>query len=119
MWLDDIKPAPPGWVWVRSSNETIALLQAGPVEFLSLDHDLGIYVEDGGDGVAVTDWLAEHGHWPTGGVRIHSQNSVGVPTMLTTIDMYSPYPLGYSSHRGESPPTGWPVARVEPAPPGQ
>lgn len=41
VFLDDERDAPDGWVKTRWPNEVIALLQAGLVEELSLDHDLG------------------------------------------------------------------------------
>lgn len=50
LWLDDLRPAPPGWLHARSVNEAIAIM-AGPgqVTEVSLDHGLGDYAEDGGD----------------------------------------------------------------------
>lgn len=41
VFLDDERPAPPGWTLVRTAEEAIALLESGQVEQLSLDHDLG------------------------------------------------------------------------------
>lgn len=111
LWLDDDldgRPTPPGWRRVMSANEAIAVLATETVDYLSLDHDLGEYAHDGGDGTAVTDWLAEHRKWPARGTNVHSANPIGVQTMLRTIDTYSPYPLGYSRQRGATPPGGWP-----------
>ena len=42
LWLDDVRPAPDGWTWCRSTADAKALMQAGPVEEMSLDHDLGM-----------------------------------------------------------------------------
>ena len=47
VWLDDRREPPPGWVWVKTPAETIALLEAGGVDELSLDHDLGLWDDDG------------------------------------------------------------------------
>jgi len=44
VWLDDVRPAPSGWVHVRTPEEAIELLRAGDVDELSLDHDLGLDV---------------------------------------------------------------------------
>ena len=44
VWLDDRRPAPEGWVHVRTPEEAIELLRSGEVEELSLDHDLGLDV---------------------------------------------------------------------------
>ena len=92
MWLDDTRPAPDGWVHVRSANEAIRLLQATTVTEASLDHDLGDYRDDGGDGYKVVDWMAEHDKWPTCGVRVHSANPVGRVRIQGVIDRYGPYP---------------------------
>jgi hypothetical protein len=58
LWLDDIRPAPPGWVHARTATEAIAVLRAGSVVEVSLDHDLG---DDpaAGDGYAVASWIEE------------------------------------------------------------
>lgn len=42
LWLDDVRPAPEGWTWVKTVDEARARLVAGGVDHLSLDHDLGI-----------------------------------------------------------------------------
>jgi hypothetical protein len=41
LWLDDLRPAPEGWTWVKSAAEAIRLLDAETVDEISLDHDLG------------------------------------------------------------------------------
>lgn len=76
-----------------------------PITHMSLDHDLGEFSHLGGDGVAFTDWLAETGHWPTEGIRIHSANPVGAETMLRTIETYGPFPPGSGFSRGVWPKT--------------
>ena len=93
MWLDDVRPAPEGYVWARSVNEAeyyIVLCEdswhgalTGKPEILDLDHDLGDYASDGGDGVRLLDWLEETGrNYP---IRIHSANAVGVANMRRII----------------------------------
>lgn len=91
MWLDDVRPAPTGWTHVRSVNEAVDLLRSAEVIEASLDHDLGDYAHDGGDGYRVTDWMAEHDRWPVGGVRCHSANPVGRARIEATIARYAPY----------------------------
>jgi len=91
LWLDDVRPRPEGWTWVQSVEDAITLLRTSAVEFASLDHDLGEYASNGGNGVALTDWMAENDCWPRSGIRIHSSNPVGVRTMLATVDRYGPY----------------------------
>lgn len=66
---------------------------AGVVE-ASLDHDLGDYAYDGGDGYRLIDWMAEHGTWPSLRLTVHSGNPIGADRMLGTVDRYGPYSPG-------------------------
>ena len=104
IWLDDIRPAPnDDWLVVTSVNNATRVLSAirilkcccmnAGVEFaeLSLDHDLGDFVYDGGDGIKVLDWMAENDFWPTNKPTVHSMNAVGGQQMLALIDRYWPY----------------------------
>lgn len=100
LWLDDIRPAPDGWIHVKSVNDAINWMSENEFDLASLDHDLGDYSDQGGDATKLTDWMAENNVWPTKGIQVHSANPVGVQTMLRTIDNYSPYPVGYGSRRG-------------------
>ena len=53
IWLDDIRPAPDGYVWCRSVNEVIGVINNtnDKIELIDCDHDLGEYARDGGDGI--------------------------------------------------------------------
>jgi hypothetical protein len=55
LYLDDQRPAPPGWELAKTADEAIDLLRTGNIVELSLDYDLGdpIY----GTGLQVLDWL--------------------------------------------------------------
>jgi hypothetical protein len=59
VWLDDVRQAPEGWVHVRSPEDVIQLLQSGEVQEISLDHDLGLFDQDGREvtGYDVLTWL--------------------------------------------------------------
>lgn len=57
LYLDDERPAPPGWRLIRWPDEVIALLATGTVTDLSLDHDLGDDAR--GTGYDVIVWI-EH-----------------------------------------------------------
>ena len=85
VFLDDVRPAPEGWVLVRWPSEVIALLEAGEVAELSLDHDLG---DDKITGYDVLVWLEEavamRGFVPPT-IRIHSANVVGRARMEQAI----------------------------------
>ena len=54
------------------------------IELIDVDHDLGDYAKDGGDGVKLLDWLEETSrNYP---IRIHSANAVGVQNMRRIIE---------------------------------
>jgi hypothetical protein len=102
MWLDDVRPAPAGWVHVKTVNEAKALLQTGQVEHASLDHDLSDFDSHGGTGYMpsssreqtgydLVKWMAETNTWPTQSCVVHSANPVGVMAMQRTIERYGPY----------------------------
>lgn len=91
LWMDDLRPAPDGWTGARSVNEAIALMRTGEVTHASLDHDLGDYAHDGGDGWRLVDWMAENDAWPVVELSVHSMNPVGARRMLETVDRYGPY----------------------------
>jgi hypothetical protein len=90
VWLDDIRVAPNGYTHVKSVNSAKRLIshcieQGYEIE-LDLDHDLGDYAYDGGDGIKLVLWLAETGrHYP---IRLHTQNVVGRENMQAIIDRY-------------------------------
>jgi hypothetical protein len=106
LWLDDIRPCPDGYTHARSVNEAIKLLERGDCAYASLDHDLGDFAEDGGDGFKLVLWIAEHDRWPSDGIRVHSANPPGMARMLADIDHYGPYPPGNGISRGVWPDPG-------------
>ena len=54
------------------------------ITLIDVDHDLGDYAYDGGDGVKLLDWLEATGrNYP---IRIHSMNVVGVQNMRRIIE---------------------------------
>lgn len=106
LWLDDIRPSPDDYLHARSVNEAIRLLEEHGCEYASLDHDLGDYAEDGGDGFKLVLWMAETDRWATKGIRVHSANAPGMKRMLADIDRYGPYPIAYGISRGSWPESG-------------
>ena len=104
IWIDDVRPAPNGYVWCNSVNDainTIKLREARienilrsytpseirmkdlSIEVIDIDHDAGDYACYGGDYIKLLDWLEETGrNYP---IRIHSQNPVGVQNMRAII----------------------------------
>lgn len=93
LWIDDVRPAPEGYVWRKSVNAAKRYIEEiewydtyvddFPIEVIDIDHDAGNYVNDGGDYIALLDWLEETGrNYP---IRIHSMNPVGVANMRRII----------------------------------
>ena len=86
LWLDDCRPAPEGYVWVKSVNDAKEVIEAfeafsklSPIELIDLDYDSGDYEKDGGPYIKLMDWLVERGTlYP---LAFHSQNCVGMEYM--------------------------------------
>lgn len=84
------------WAEVHSVNETKQLIEQCEAEdfkkfILDLDHDLGDYAGDGGDGYELVKWLVETGR-NTDNYRVycHSMNPVGATNILKMKDRYWP-----------------------------
>ena len=87
LWVDDVRPAPYGYVWVKTVNDAILQIEMHeqnniPFLLISLDHDAGDYGPP--DYIKVLDWLEETGrNYP---IHIHSMNSVDVENMRRIIE---------------------------------
>ena len=70
--------------YVMNREELQRKMDEYRIELIDVDHDLGDYAADGGDGVKLLDWLEETGrNYP---IRIHSMNVVGVANMRRIIE---------------------------------
>ncbi len=87
LWLDDVRPAPPGWVHARTAEEAAHYLATGHVVNASLDHDLGRER----DGTWLVRWMIEYRCWPRNRPNVHSANPVGAARMRGMIKRYGPY----------------------------
>ena len=96
LWIDDVRPAPDGYVWCKTVNYAIAWILrysnhidwdnnlVDEIELIDIDHDAGDYASDGGDYINLLNWLEETGrNYP---IRIHSMNPVGVQNMRRIIE---------------------------------
>ena len=96
IWVDDLRPAPEGYVWVRSVSDARKIIEIANgreeiIEIIDLDHDAGDFSYKGGDYIKLMDWLVERGTlYP---LAFHSQNCVGMENMKR---MYRRYWLGES-----------------------
>lgn len=89
LWIDDVRPAPEGYVWFKSTNETIRYIKVAlrwdkRIELIDIDHDAGDYAADGGDYIKILDYLERH--LLDIPIRIHSMNPVGVENMRRIIE---------------------------------
>lgn len=116
LWLDDVRPAPIGWVRAVNTAEAKIFAETRIIEEMSLDHDLGPlplceaceqanfageYCDLGAEtcrcschrelqptGYDFVKWMVETGHWPTTKPRVHSANPVGRMNMEALINRY-------------------------------
>lgn len=91
IWLDDVRVAPGGYIWVKSVNQAKRMILVAEslgedIVELNLDHDLGDYAQDGGDGIKLVLWLAETKRYYF--IRLHTMNPVGRENMQAIIDRY-------------------------------
>jgi len=90
VWLDDCRPAPVGWVRVKTAPSAITVLRNCEVSHLSLDHDLG--EEPGiGNGYDVLLWIEEEvayneSYQPPEVITVHSDNAGARPRMFAAIE---------------------------------
>lgn len=95
LWIDDVRPAPEGYIWVKTVNDAIRYIRiygdyidfdnnlVDCIELIDIDHDAGDYARYGGDYIKLLDWLEETGRsYP---IRIHSKNPVGIANMRAII----------------------------------
>ena len=94
LWIDDVRPAPEGYVWCKSVDAAQTAIvyndwdmingRGSQIELIDIDHDAGDYAYDGGDYIKLLDWLEETDrNYP---IRIHSMNPVGVANMRAIIE---------------------------------
>lgn len=107
LFLDDVRiPADSSWNLVKTAEDAMTALVHENVTFASLDHDLadGHYPWNAGypypenaiivettkekTGYDVVCFMEEHDIWPVDGVRVHSQNPVGVERMVKVIEKH-------------------------------
>lgn len=114
LWVDDVRQSPEGWLWARNAYEAIDLLESHNVEFASLDHDLGSYMQcnecewgefcnvspdqctckchlPGPTGLDLLKLMKEMNLWPINKPAVHSMNPIGKQQMINFIEDFGPY----------------------------
>ena len=88
IWVDDVRPAPDGYIWRKSvnavkrlikENEHFDTLHLNKIGIIDIDHDAGDFVNDGGDYINILTGLEEPGR--NYRINIHSMNPVGIEKM--------------------------------------
>ena len=98
IWIDDVRPAPEGYVWFKSVDVAMTNIAEyqymynvtrppyrdyWKIELIDIDHDAGEFAKDGGDYIKLLDWFeATNQNYP---IRIHSMNPVGRENMRVII----------------------------------
>ena len=92
LWIDDVRPAPEGYVWVKTVNDAKDVINCietdewfvnNPIEVIDIDHDAGEFAVCGGDYIKLVDWLEETDrNYP---IHIHSMNPVGIENIRRII----------------------------------
>ena len=81
LWIDDIRPAPNGFIWCKSVNQAKAAITAYERQY-SCDNILIDLDNDAADYFKILDWLEEKNIVDTGYFfKIHSKNPVGIMKM--------------------------------------
>lgn len=126
VWLDDSRPAPTGWLHLRSVDAAQRLLTARLVREMSLDHDLGWCADCIREGKHLRQtqhrhcphtptgydlcvWMADQNIWPPVPPAVHSGNLEGGARMLGLIASRWSDPGGGAPATPEAP-----APRVEP-----
>lgn len=81
LWIDDVRPAPDGFIWCKSVNQAKAAITAYEHQY-SCDNILIDLDHDGDDYFEILEWLEEKNIVDTGYFfKIHSKNPVGIIKM--------------------------------------
>ncbi|WP_123040649.1 cyclic-phosphate processing receiver domain-containing protein [Cohnella candidum] len=97
VYLDDLRPCPPGFVLARSAEECLLLLAESEVGILSLDYELG-YGQP--NGAAVVKGIIVSGKYPKE-VYVHSSSPMGRAHMVKLLR--DAEPPGVAIHDGPMP----------------
>lgn len=94
IWVDDIRIAPDGYIWCKSTNEALCLIvdNINDIELLDLDHDMGDTF--GGDAIIILKELERKSYRDHSFkiavekilFRLHSANPVGVENMRAILN---------------------------------
>lgn len=93
LFLDDLRPAPPGFQLVRTYEDCIFMLGTQDFELVSLDYSLGQRFT----GLDVLKWMVENNRIPPA-INIHSSHFYGRSQMRDYIQNNFPQGYPFTSH---------------------
>jgi hypothetical protein len=86
LWIDDVRPSPQGWFWVKTYSEAILFIKTGKISEISFDHDLGDVSEKTGYDIAVEiEKLSQSGNIMPMRWFVHSANPVGRQKIISAM----------------------------------
>lgn len=95
LWVDDLRPAPPGYTWIKSVDMAKVMIQSNGlvnrngsvwyIDELNLDHDAGDFACNGGDYIEILKWMEQKGINDIP-IHLHTQNPVGRMNMRAIIE---------------------------------
>lgn len=97
VFLDDFRKCPAGFVYARTAEECLMLLEQEQVDILSLDHDLGIREMNGTE---LVQQMVQRGLYPRE-VYLHTSSSSGRQAMYELL--YQNKPEQMILHHGPMP----------------
>ena len=98
IWVDDVRPAPEGYVWCQTTNEVKHVIQnvvslyhisntsnLPSIELLDLDHDAGELARWGGNYIKILKWLEKQQYARVIPIRLHTTDPVSRANMMAII----------------------------------
>lgn len=88
IWLDDERPAPEGWVWIKDPTRMMEIFCfEETLEEISLDHDMGEHYQgrelcNGGAVLNMMERLVYEDGWTPPIIHIHTKNPVARKWMM-------------------------------------
>ena len=95
IWIDDLCPAPAGYVWIKSVNKAKEVIEeysnkldfdnnlVDEIELIDINSNAGDYIHCGGNYINLLYWLEETNR--NYSIHIHSQNDTEVESMRRII----------------------------------
>lgn len=91
IWLDDVRPAPIGYIHCKTVPEALEYIVSGVVNKISFDHDLGEDLATGYDLAKLIEEMAYYGRISKLDWAVHSANPVGYKNIVSAMENATRY----------------------------